>query len=100
VDTAREQVKNCSGFLLLTGNDSSLDSLFCCGRLHLNLGLKLAELGIAYHTVSQMLEEEPWSSETASSLGLECPVQFIIRIGYGDSSKPSKSRSLQSFVVA
>ncbi|MBD3178476.1 MAG: hypothetical protein GF417_02170 [Candidatus Latescibacteria bacterium] len=100
IDTAREQVENCSGFVVLTSKDNSLDSIFDSGRLYQKIGLKLTELGIAHHTMSQLLEEEPWSSEIKSNLKIDQPVQFVIRIGYGEDSKPSIRRPVRSFVVS
>ena len=100
IEIARDQVNNCSGFLILTSAYNSLNSLFECGRLYQKVGLKLTELNIVNHTMSQLLEEAPWSSEIQSSLKLDQPIQFVIRLGYGDKAKPSIRRPVQSFVVS
>jgi len=100
IDTAREQVENCSGFVVLMSKDNSLNSIFNCGRLYQKVGLKFTELGIVHHTMSQLLEEEPWASDIKSNLKTDQPVQFVIRVGYGEDSKPSIRRPVQSFVVS
>ncbi len=100
VDTAKEQVKNCSGFLVITSKDNSIDSLFETGKIYQKASLKLTELGILHHTMSQLLEEEPWANEIKSSLKLKSPVQFVMRIGYGEPAAPSIRRPVDSFLVS
>ena len=100
IDIAREQVNNCSGFLVITSKDNSLDSLLESGRIYQRLGIKLTKLNIVHHTMSQLLEEKSWSSDIQSNLKTDQPIQFVIRLGYGENAKPSIRRPVQSFVVS
>jgi hypothetical protein len=99
VGTAHDQVKHCSGFLVLTSHNDSLLAHYECGKLYQQTGLKLSELGIVHHTMSQLLEEDPWSSQIKSLLHLTDPVQFVIRVGYGEKARPSIRRPAKSFVI-
>ncbi len=99
VGTARDQVRHCSGYLVLTSHNDSLLSHYECGKLYQQTGLKLTELGIVHHTMSQLLEEEPWSSQIRTQLNLDTPVQFVIRVGYGEKARPSIRRPVKSFVI-
>ncbi len=100
IDIARDQVKNCSGFLILNSADNSPNSLLECGRLYQKVGLKLTELNIVHHTMSQLLEESPWSSDIQSDLKIDHTIQFVIRLGYGNKAKSSIRRSLDSIIIS
>ncbi|MBD3226448.1 MAG: hypothetical protein GF313_17095 [Caldithrix sp.] len=99
IDTAKEQVDNCSGFLVLTSRDAFVHSLFECGKLYQRIGLMLTELDIVHHTMSQLMEEESWSSQIRTQLNLDDPVQFIMRVGNGEKSQPSARRPASGFIV-
>jgi hypothetical protein len=38
-------------------------------------------LGVAHHTMSYALEEEPWREQMDSAVQIERPIQFIVRVG-------------------
>jgi hypothetical protein len=99
VEAARAQARDCSGFLVLTSKDSEPRSLFATGRMYQQVGLKCTETGIVHHTMSQLMEEEPWSDEIGRHLELGRPVQFVMRIGYGKPASPSVRRPVQDFAV-
>ncbi|MBD3226547.1 MAG: hypothetical protein GF313_17610 [Caldithrix sp.] len=99
VETAHDQVNHCSGFLVLTSQDDALKSHFECGKLYQQISLKLTEMDMVHHTMSQLLEEEPWSSQIRTQLNLNDPVQFVIRVGYGEKARPSIRRPVKSFII-
>ncbi|MBI3600089.1 MAG: hypothetical protein HY097_05545 [Nitrospinae bacterium] len=99
VNMANEQLNNCSGFVVISSHNNSLPSLFQTGRLYQRFGLKVTELGIAHHAMSQLMEENPWSTQLQHQIKLPAIVQFVIRVGYSTVTHgPSIRRPLSSFV--
>ncbi len=99
VYNAGNQADNCAGFIIITGNDFSTSSLLEAGRQLLRLELKCAELRIAFQPMSQLTEESPWDEELPEYLGIEKPVQFILRLGYSVfSPEPGIRRNIEDFV--
>ena len=100
IENVRKQVDNCAGFIAITGDDISVPSLLEAGRGFERLALKCAELKIAVHPMSQLMEESPWKEQLADSLGLSKSIQFILRVGYSKvHPKPSIRRPVKDFVI-
>ena len=78
---ARRQLDGCAGFLLVTSADRTVGSLLETGATYQRALLRATELGIAHHTMSQALEEDPWRKDIDSVLQLMQPIQFIVRVG-------------------
>ena len=78
-----DQLQTGGGWLVLTGDDTPA-GLLACGASLMRLWLKARELGIAIHPMSQALEVDTWRNRLPKSLGLEQPLQFLLRVGYHD----------------
>lgn len=75
------QLKGFAGFLLVTSRDRTVESLLDAGSLYQRALLRATDLGIAHHTMSYALEEDPWRQEIDRTMGSEQPIQFMVRIG-------------------
>jgi hypothetical protein len=82
LDTVAKQVRTCGGWLVVTSQDSRIETLIEYGRVFEGMLLKIRERKIAIHPMTQMLEETPRRDEVAKALGLAGEVQWILRIGY------------------
>jgi hypothetical protein len=81
IDTATNQLNNCSGFLVLTG-ESSRKNLIETGINLENVWLIAAQLGISVQPMSQILEEKPYCNEINGKLKISKPIQMVLRVGY------------------
>lgn len=77
-----EQVNQGSGWLVVTSQDNSLTQIFQAGCLYERCALAAQDLNISLHPMSQVLEEYPWKKNLNKSLGLDKPIQFVLRLGY------------------
>ena len=77
-----EQVARHGGWLVITSEDSRVETLLETGRLFQRMFLNVRDRMIAVHPMTQMLEETPWRETVADELGLSGRVQFILRLGY------------------
>jgi len=77
-----KQVRMCGGWLVVTSQDSRIETLIEYGRVFEEMLLKIRERKIAIHPMTQMLEENPSRFAIAKKLGLAGEVQWILRIGY------------------
>ena len=82
VDTVTRQVRTCGGWLVVTSQDSRIETLIEYGRVFEGMLLRIRDRKIAIHPMTQMLEETPRRDEVAKELGLSGEVQWILRIGY------------------
>lgn len=82
VDTVTKQVRTCGGWLVVTSQDSRIETLIEYGRMFEEMLLKIRDRKIAIHPMTQMLEENPARDAIAKELGLAGEVQWILRIGY------------------
>jgi hypothetical protein len=97
IKRARRQLTGCAGFLLVTSPDGSVSSLLDAGALYQRALLQATDLGVAHHTMSQALEEDPWRGELAAALQLQRPIQFIVRVGQArQPARPSIRRPAAS----
>lgn len=82
IDKVVKQVSRSAGWLLITSKDQSLISLLETGQRMQRLLLKIRKRNIAIHPMTQILEEPGTNQSLNSSIGINEPVQFILRIGY------------------
>lgn len=77
----REQVENCAGWLLVRSAGQGLASLLQAGRVLEAAWLRAFEKSIAFHPMTQILEEPALKSALAREFE-DKNIQFIIRVGY------------------
>jgi hypothetical protein len=77
-----EQVQNCAGWLVVRSDSSTVTDLINAGRVLQSVWLQAHEKLIAFHPMTQILEEAPWRTALARELGHSGSIQFVIRIGY------------------
>src|SRR5262245_6171782 len=81
IKVTRRQLQGSAGFLLVTSADRSVQALLEAGAMYQRAVLKATELGVAHHTMSYALEEDPWRDQIGSSLQIDRPIQFVVRVG-------------------
>lgn len=81
IKMTRRQLQGCAGFLLVTSVDRSVGGLLEAGSIYQRALLRATDLGVAHHTMSYALEEDPWREQIGSALQIERPIQFILRVG-------------------
>jgi hypothetical protein len=82
IDKVVKQVSQSAGWLLITSKDSSLITLLETGKRMQRLFLKIRERNIAIHPMTQIIEEASTNQILNQSIGINEPVQFILRTGY------------------
>ncbi len=91
IKNTRKQLKNLSGFLVITSKRNDIESTISAGLLYQKVLLKCTEHNIKNHTISQTLEEEPWKSTIHKNIGMFKPIQFIIRVGTNNTKGYGKA---------
>jgi len=82
IKLVEEQVHNCAGWLIVKSDGSTVEELINAGRVFESTWFRAHEKRIAFHPMTQVLEESPWQKELAQEIGLAGHVQFVVRIGY------------------
>ncbi len=82
IDKIKNQVSQSAGWLLITSKDNATTTLLETGMLMQRLFLKVREKNIAIHPMTQILEEPTINEILNASIGINTPVQFILRTGY------------------
>lgn len=87
ISTAKNQVKNCGSFILVTKNINndgigSIAQTIEVGRLSQRIWLECTQNDISLHPISAILEIEPFKSQIQNDLQLNEQVQIILRAGY------------------
>lgn len=100
ISTAKNQLDNCSGFLVITGSNNTKE-LIETGIVLEKVWLNAVDLGISIQPMSQILEEDPYKAEISKKLNLDNNVQMILRIGYVDSYGKNSNirRDLSEYVT-
>jgi nitroreductase len=78
----RDQVARSAGWIVLTSKDESVESLLETGRRMQRLFLKVREMNIAIHPMTQILEEPQSKQDLNRSIGINESIQFLLRVGY------------------
>lgn len=81
IASAEKQLHACSGYILITSNDSKSSDLVESGRLLERVWLECANNEIAVHPMSQVLEEQEYYELLKKSLKIEDEIQMVLRIG-------------------
>lgn len=82
IDKVMKQVSESVGWLLITSKDNSVATLLETGKRLQRLWLKIREKNIAIHPMTQIIEEASTNQVLNHSIGINEPVQFILRTGY------------------
>jgi nitroreductase len=99
VENAKHQAEKCSGFIVLTSEKQTVESLLKTGRQLENLAHKLTEMEISWQPMSQLLEEEPWKDQIKDKLKLDDLPQMVLRVGYTKNNpKVSIRRKMEEVI--
>lgn len=100
VDKVVKQVSQSAGWLLITSKDNSLVTLLETGKRLQRLWLKIRDKNIAIHPMTQIIEEAATNQILNQSIGINEPIQFILRTGYLKNYPVPVTlrRSVQQFV--
>jgi hypothetical protein len=82
IDKVVKQVSQSAGWLLITSKDNSVATLLETGKRLQRLWLKIRDKNIAIHPMTQIIEEASTNQILNQSVGINEPVQFILRTGY------------------
>lgn len=82
IDKVVKQVSQSAGWLLITSKDNSVTALLETGKRLQRLWLKIRQKNIALHPMTQIIEEGATSQLLNNSIGINEPIQFILRTGY------------------
>lgn len=96
-----KEVSNASaGWLLITSKDNSVEALLETGKRLQRLWLKVKRKNIAIYPMTQIIEEVKTDQILNTSIGIDDPVQFILRTGYLKNypNPVSLRRSVETFV--
>src|SRR6266498_4195495 len=75
------QLQGCTGFLLVTSTDRTVEALLEAGAVYERALLRATDLGVAHHTMSYALEEEPWREQIDSAVQNRAADPIIVRVG-------------------
>lgn len=82
IDKVVKQVSQSAGWLLITSKDNSVENLLETGKRLQRLWLRIRKKNIAVHPMTQIIEESSTNQILNQSIGINEPVQFILRTGY------------------
>ncbi|MDE6550464.1 MAG: hypothetical protein K2M44_03090 [Clostridia bacterium] len=99
IATAKSQLDNCGAFAVITGGNT-FEELIDVGRITQAFWFDCADNDIAVQPFSAALETEPFSLSIDNDLGLDAPIQMILRLGYVDSYGVNSGlrRSLSDYI--
>ena len=102
IDKVIKQVSQSAGWLMITSKDNSVATLLETGKRLQRLWLKARGKNIAIHPMTQIIEEAKTNQILNTSMGINDPVQFILRTGYLKNypNPVSLRRSAETFVKA
>ena len=102
IDKVVKQVSTSAGWLIIASKDASVTTLLETGKRLQRSLLKIRHKNIAIHPMTQIIEEASTNGLLNSSIGINDPVQFILRAGYLKNypAPVSLRRSLDKFVTA
>ena len=82
IDKVVKQVSQSAGWLVITSKDNSVIALLETGKRMQRLFLKVRDKGIAIHPMTQIIEEAATNKLLNNAIGINEPIQFILRTGY------------------
>lgn len=105
LEFGQAQARTAMGWLWFTTQGNSRAAQLNAGRAFVRAHLKATELGVAFHPMSQALQEYPEMAGTQASLyrALKLDpraqvVQMLARIGYASGAQPSPRRELDTMI--
>jgi len=100
IEKTKEQTNNCGGWLVIIQKEDSANSWIKTGRLYERLNLACRDLGIGFHPMNQIIEEESFEKNVNTHLSLPGVIQFVARIGYVDEYPKANSvrRSVKEII--
>lgn len=100
IDKVVKQVSASAGWLLITSKDNSVTALLETGKRLQRLWLNSREKNIALHPMTQIIEEAATNQLLNNSIGINEPIQFIVRTGYLKNypAPVSLRRPVESFI--
>jgi hypothetical protein len=100
IDKVVKQVSQSAGWFIITSKDNTTGDLLETGKRMQRLSLKVKEKNIAIHPMTQIIEEAKTNKILNTSIGINEPVQFILRTGYLKNypNPVSLRRSVESFI--
>ena len=100
IDKVVKQVSQSAGWLVITSKDNSVTNLLETGMRLQRLWLKMKDKNIAIHPMTQIIEEASTNELLNNSIGINEPIQFILRTGYVKNypEPVTLRRSLEQFV--
>ncbi len=100
IDKVVKQVSQSAGWLIITSKDDSVITLLETGKRLQRLLLKIRSRNIAIHPMTQIIEEPSTNETLNSAIGINDPVQFILRTGYLKNypAPVSLRRSVDKFI--
>ncbi len=81
LDIIKKQSENAAGYFVIVGEDNKVN-LVDTGMLLQEFWLTAAENNVSIQPISQIIEEEPFNSIVKEQLGVDAPMQMILRAGY------------------
>lgn len=103
IDKVVKEVSHASaGWLIITSRDNSVTTLLETGKRLQRIWLKVRVKNIAIHPMTQIIEEAKTNQILNTSIGIQDPIQFILRAGYVKNypNPVSLRRSVETFVIA
>jgi hypothetical protein len=82
IDKVVKQVSQSAGWLLIISKDNSVATSLETGKRLQRVWLKIREKNIAIHPMTQIIEEASTNQILNQSIGINEPIQFILRTGY------------------
>ncbi len=82
IQKVKEQAVAGSGWLVLTSKNATVAELIRTGRNLQRIWLRLRARNIAFHPMTQTIEEEATAKELPSVLGITGNPQLLLRVGY------------------
>jgi hypothetical protein len=82
IDQVEKQVASSADRFLITSKDASVTNLIETGRRMQRSFLKVRDKNIVIHPMTQILEEPSIHPGLNAFIGMDDPVQFILRTGY------------------
>jgi hypothetical protein len=82
IDKVVKQVSQSAGWFLITSKNNTVATLLETGKRLQRLWLKVRAKNIAIHPMTQIIEEASTNQMLNQSIGINDPVQFILRTGY------------------
>lgn len=97
----KEQLDQSGNWIIITTKDNSAPSLINTGMIYERAMFRIREHNIAFHPMSQAIEEKEVYQNLKKSLNIDGFIQFIIRAGYVEEyPKPvSLRRPVEEFMV-